>query len=445
MTLLSFKLWGIWLLSIAVLLQTSNAAAIGLLQAFDAALQNDPAYRAAKHENEAGQQFKVMGRSNLLPNVSASFSTSQNWQDFSQRGQSIYQEYVSQTQTVQLRQPLFNLDSFARYKQGIAQTNQSDAQFSIRTQEMILRIVGAYADAKHAEDELALAVVQLNVYAEQQQMNNRMFKKGEGTKTDMLETQSKFDLANAQVIEARYHLADMRNVLSSISGLEVKELDSLSDDFHVKPMQPAGFDEWKTFALERNPEIVAQRYTVEIARVETNRQRAGHAPRIDFVASVNRNKSDNPFFVGTDILTRSVGVQMNVPLYSGGNVSALTSQASANHEKAKAELDVKINQILVELRKQYNLTLSSALRINALTNSISSANFLVEAMQKSAKRGLRTNLDTLNAQQQLFTAKRDLAKARYDYLSSYLALRKAAGTVSFGDLQDIASYFVASQ
>lgn len=445
MTLLSFKLRVILLLSIAALLQTSNAAAIGLLQAFDAALQNDPAYRAAKHENEAGQQFKVMGRSNLLPNVSASFTTNQNWQDFSQHGQSIYREYLSQTQTVQLRQPLFNLDSFARYKQGIAQTNQSDAQFSVRTQEMILRIVGAYADAKHAEDELALAVVQLNVYAEQQQMNNRMFKKGEGTKTDMLETQSKFDLANAQVIEARDHLADMRNVLSSISGLEVKALDSLSDDFHVKPMQPASFDEWKTFALERNPEIVAQRYTVEIARVETNRQRAGHAPRIDFIASVNRNKSDSPFFVGTDIITRSVGVQVNVPLYSGGNVSAVTSQASANHEKAKAELDVKINQVLIELRKQYNLTLSSALRINALTNSISSANFLVEAMQKSAKRGLRTNLDTLNAQQQLFTAKRDLAKARYDYLSSYLALRKAAGTVSLGDLQDIASYFVASQ
>ena len=112
---------------------------------------------------------------------------------------------------------------------------------------------------------------------------------------------------------------------------------------------------------------------------------------------------------------------------------------------AKAELDAKTDQVLIELRKQYNLALSSVHRIDALTNSVSSANFLVEAMQKSAQRGVRTNLDTLNAQQQLFTAKRDLAQARYTYLLSYLRLRKAAGTVGVDDLQDIASYFVASQ
>lgn len=276
-------------------------------------------------------------------------------------------------------------------------------------------------------------------------MNNRMFAKGEGTKTDMLETQSRFDLAEAQVIEARDHVANMRNVLATISGMEVTMLDSLSNNFRTKPMDPASFDEWKTIALDGNLEIVAQRHAVEIARQEINRQRAGHAPRIDLIAGVNRQKSDIPIMVGMDFLTRSVGVQVNVPLYNGGNVSAVTSQAAANHEKAKAELDAKTDQVLIELRKQYNLALSSVHRIDALTNSVSSANFLVEAMQKSAQRGVRTNLDTLNAQQQLFTAKRDLAQARYTYLLSYLRLRKAAGTVGVDDLQDIASYFVASQ
>lgn len=445
MPVLSFHRPAIFLLCIAALFQTGNAAAFGLLQAFDAALQNDPTYRAAIHENAAGQQFKVMGRSLLLPNMSMSYTTNQNQQDFSQGSHTIFRQYASETEVVQLRQPLFNLESFARYRQGIAQTSQSDAKFSERSQELIVRIVGAYADAKNAEDQLALAVAQLNVYTEQRQMNNRMFEKGEGTKTDMLETQSRHDLAEAQVIEARDNLANMRNVLATISGMEVTALDSLSDDFRARPMHPASFDEWETIALEENPEIVAQRHTVEVARQEINRQRAGHAPRLDLIASVNRNKSDNPFFVGVDVLTRSIGLQVNVPLYSGGNVSAVTSQAVANHEKAKAELDAKINQVLIELRKQYNLALSSVLRIDALTKSVSSANFLVEAMQKSAKRGVRTNLDTLNAQQQLFTAKRDLAQARYTYLSSYLRLRKAAGTVGVGDLQDIASYFVASQ
>lgn len=210
-------------------------------------------------------------------------------------------------------------------------------------------------------------------------------------------------------------------------------------------MDPASFEEWKSISLERNPEVIAQRHTVEVAYQEINRQRAGHAPRVDLIAGVNRQKSDIPIMVGMDFLTRSIGVQVNVPLYNGGNVSALTSQAVANHEKAKAELDAKINQVLIELRKQYNLALSSAQRIDALIKSVSSANFLIEAMQQSAKRGVRTHLDTLNARQQLFTAKRDLAQARYNYLLSYLRLRKAAGTVGVSDLQDIARYFIASQ
>ncbi len=415
------------------------------MQAFDAALQHDPTYRAAMHENEAGQQFKIMGRSHLLPSLSFVYTTNANQQDFVSNTGSGFRQYPSETEVLQFRQPIFNLDSFARYKQGIAQTNQSEAKFSERSQELIVRIVGAYADAKHAEDHLALAVAQVNMYAEQRQMDNRKFAKGEGTKTDMLETQSKFDLAEAQVIEARDNLANMRNVLATISGMEVTVLDSLTDNFQVRPMDPTSFEEWKAISLERNPEVIAQRHTVEVAYQEINRQRAGHAPRVDLIAGVNRQKSDIPIMVGMDFLTRSIGVQVNVPLYNGGNVSALTSQAVANHEKAKAELDAKINQVLIELRKQYNLALSSAQRIDALIKSVSSANFLIEAMQQSVKRGVRTHLDTLNARQQLFTAKRDLAQARYNYLLSYLRLRKAAGTVGVSDLQDIASYFIASQ
>jgi protease secretion system outer membrane protein len=445
MPFLLFRRRAVLLLSVAALFQAGNVAALGLMQAFDAALQNDPVYRAAIHENAAGQQFRVLGRSFLLPTMSFVYTQNQNAQDFTMQTTSGFRQYPSETEALQFRQPLFNLDSFARYKQGIAQTSQSEAKFSERSQDLIVRIVGAYADAKHAEDKLALAVAQLNVYAEQRQMNSRMFEKGEGTKTDMLETQSSFDLAEAQVIEARDHLANMRNVLSTVIGIEITVLDSLSDNFRTRPMNPTSFDEWKSIALDQNPEIIAQRHAVEVAREEINRQRAGHAPRIDLIAGVNRQKSDIPIMVGMDFLTRSIGVQVNVPLYSGGSVNALSSQAISNHEKAKADLDSQTNQVLIELRKQYNLALSSVLRIDALTKSVSSSNFLVTAMRESAKRGVRNNLDTLHAEQQLYTAKRDLALARYTYLLSYLQLRKTAGTVAVGDLQDIAGYFVASQ
>ena len=136
---------------------------------------------------------------------------------------------------------------------------------------------------------------------------------------------------------------------------------------------------------------------------------------------------------------------MSVPLYSGGIVNAQTAQAVSNYEKAKSELESKTHQVIIELRKQFNLNLSSIRRIGALVTSVNSRSFLLEATQKSAIGGTRTNIDILNAQQQLFEAKLDLMQARYNYLLSYLRLRKAAGTVEITDLQDVARYFVSRQ
>lgn len=429
--------------------QAGTASALGLIEAYEAALQHDPAYRAAVHENEAGQQNRILGRSSLLPSLSASYSNSKNQADVTTKtafGQRTEQrDYTSMTGVIQLRQPLLHLEGIARYYQGVAQTDYSDAQFAARSQELIVRLVGAYADAKYAEDHLALALVQRDAYAEQRRMNERMFEKGEGTRTDMLETQAKYDLAEAQVLEAQDRVTDARNALTAIVGQEISALDGLRDDFRVKPMQPESFDEWKALALEKNPEIAAQRHAVEAAAQEINKNRAGHAPRLDLIASRSKTSSDTLNTYNQDAQTNSIGIQLNVPLYAGGYTSAATSQAASNHEKAGADLEKKTSQVLVDLRKYYNQVLSAALRIGAQSKSVESARLLVEATQKSVKGGMRTNLDVLNAQQQLFTARRDLSQARYNYLMAYLRLRQSAGVIGTSDLQDVAGYFVAGQ
>jgi len=427
------------------LLQAAPASALGLVEAYEAALQNDPLYRSAVHDNEAGQQYRVLGRANLLPNVAASYATSKNKADITQSTifgpQTTQPEYTSTSTGVNLRQPLFNLDAYARYNQGEAQTNYSDALFTARGQDLVIRLVSAYAEAKYAEDQLALATIQRDTFAEQRMVNDRMFQKGEGTRTDMLETQARYDLAEAQLLEAKDNLTNARNALAAMIGGDVTQLDPLADDFKVKPLQPAGFDEWRAIALERNAEIAAARFQVEVAEQEIKKNRAGHAPRVDFVAGFNKANSESITTRDQDSTVRSVGVQVNIPLYSGGSVSALTSQAVANREKAKADLDAKTNQVLVELRKQYHLSLSSAARIDALVKSVESARLLVQATQQSVKGGVRINLDVLNAQQQLYTAQRDLAQARYSYLVSYLRLRFSAGTLTAEDLRTVAGYF----
>lgn len=430
------------------LMEAGQASAVGLIEAYEAALQNDPTYQSAVHENEAGQQNRVLGRSNLLPNLSGSYSKYQNRADITQPnflGQETtsHPQYTSSSKNLTLRQPLFNLDGFARYKQGVAQTNYSDALFSARGQDLVIRLVSAYADAKYAEDQLALAQIQRDTFAEQRKVNERMFKSGEGTKTDMLETQAKYDLAEAQLIEAQDNMTTARNNLAAIIGSEVTQLDPLSEDFRVKPMQPASFEEWKKIALEQNAEISVQRYAVEVAEQEVKKNRAGHAPRVDFVAALSKSSSETLTTLNQDSTNRTIGVQVNIPLYSGGSVSAATSQAVANFEKAKSDLEAKTRQVLVELRKQYNLVLSSASRVDALMKSVESARLLVTATQQSVKGGVRINLDVLNAQQQFYGAQRDLAQARYNYLISYLKLRFSAGTLNGEDLHTVAGYFVA--
>ena len=425
--------------------QAAPANAIGLLQAYQAALKNDPTFQAAIHENEAGQENRILGRASLLPSLSASYSRSNNRTDLTTQNilgeNTTHPAYTSKGAYLQLKQPLLNLDGIARYQQGKAQSQYSDAVFSNRKQDLVLRLVGAYADAQYAEEQLNLVTAQRDTLAEQRRVNDRMFEKGESTKTDALETQSKFDVAEAQVIEAKDALTTARNALSSLVGIDVSNLDPLTGDFKVQPLQPATYDEWRALALAKNPEIDAMRYGVEASRQEINKARAGHAPRVDLVATLSRTDSETLNTLNQDQKNRSIGVQVNIPLYSGGYVNASSRQAVAGHERAKSELDAKTNQILVELRKQYSLVLSSVARIDALAKSVKSAELLVDATRQSIKGGVRINLDLLNAQQQLFASRRDLAQARYNYLLSYLRLRNGAGTLDGDDLQLVASYF----
>src|SRR3989442_14620 len=243
MTALPFPRLLISTLCVVALGLAQEASALGLLQAYDAALANDPTYRAALRENEAGQQFKVLGRSNLLPNLSANYSTSKNQGDVITTtvlgDRTDPRKVTSLAASIQLRQPLFYPEGMARYRQGVAQPLASDAQFSVRIQDLIVRLVSLYATAKYAEDQLAQAMAQRTAYAEQKQSNVRLFQRGEGTRTEVLETQAKYDLAEAQVLEASDNLVNSRNALSAMVGQEITTLAPLSGDFRVRPMQPA--------------------------------------------------------------------------------------------------------------------------------------------------------------------------------------------------------------
>ena len=427
------------------LLSSGSASAISLMQAYEAALNNDPTYRSAVHDAEGGKEYATLGRSAILPNIQANYSASKVRADqtthVGAQQATEHPEYYSRSSSVSLRQPVFSLEAWARYKQGKAQTDYSDANYTGRLQETMLRVSSAYVDALFANEQVRLAESQRNAYLEQKKVNDRMFQKGEGTKTDMLETQSKLDLAEASLLETQDNLQSARATLATLVGQEVTQLDELQPQFRIAPMPEGGFEAWRKLAQEHNPDMVAQTYAIEAARQEVNKSRAGHTPRVDFVASYTKSNSDTLNTYNQDQTLRSIGVQINIPIYAGGAVSASSRQAVAGLEKARDELQIRTDKVMLDLRKQYTTVISSAARIRALDQAVDSGQLLVKATEQSIKGGIRINLDLLNAQAQLNSTYRDLAQARYNYLLASLRLKSAAGIISIDDIREVGNYF----
>ncbi len=423
-----------------------HASALTLMQAYQAALASDPTYLGAVQDNNSGKEYAALGRSNLLPQLSASYAASKVRADLTAPDifgvlKPSHPVYLSHSSVLQLRQPIFNLDGMARYYQGKAQSDYSAAQFSGRVQEMIQRVTGAYMDALFAGEQLALVKAQRDTYLEQRQVNDHLFAKGEGTKTDMLETQSRLDLAEAQVLEAIDNQDTALATLAALVGGEVGSLDQLRDSFRIAPLPEGGYAALKKTAIERNPEIQAQVYAVEAARQEVNKARAGHAPRVDFTASYSKSNADTLNTYNQESTSRAIGVQVNIPLYAGGSVSAQSRQAVAGLEKAKADLQAKTDKTLVDLSKGYAQLVSSAARLQALDKAVDSAQLLVVATEQSIKGGVRINLDLLNARQQFYTSQRDRAQARYGYLVNVLKVKSLVGTLGPDDVREVANYF----
>ncbi len=420
-----------------------QAQALSLLDAYESALEHDPVFRSAIHENEAGQQTEAINFAGLLPNLSITHTQSENTGTRTFSGQpSAPLNFSSQVSSLSLRQPLLNMEALASYRQGQAQANSSRARFSGQSQQLVVRLVEAYFEVLLANDHLKLAQTQLDSLEELKNVNEQMLLRGEGTTTDVLETQSKHALAQARMIEAQDELDVVQLKLESITGRQFTQLHRLSDYFQVNTIHLPNFEDWRALALDRNAELVTQRHVLRSSKEEIRKSHAGHAPRVDLVASISRNKAASFVTANQDVELASIGVEVNLPLYAGGRVNATTSQAKANYARAEADLDAMTDQTLMELRKQYQLVISSVRRIESLELAVKSAKLLVHATEKSIQGGIRINLDLLDAQQQLFQSQLHLAEAKYNFLLAYLRLNLTAGTLVLEDLRKIASYLI---
>ncbi|AMB84860.1 peptidase [Pseudomonas agarici] len=424
------------LAAVLLLFISLDCQAMGPFRVYEQALRNDPLFLGALKERDAGQENRAIGRAGLLPRLSYNYNQGRNDSRatyFNERGNSHEdRHYTSSASALMLQQPLIDYEAYASYRKGVAQALFADEIFRGKSQELLVRVLTYYTQALFAQEQIEIAQAKKKAFEQQFQQSEHLFRHGEGTRTDILEAESRYELATAEEIEARNVQDAALRELGALIGVPtvgVADLAPLSQAFQAFALEPANFDSWHQLALSNNPTLASQRQALEAARYEVQRHRAGHLPKINAYASLRKSESDNSNTYNQRYDTHTIGIEVNVPLFAGGAVSASVRQASAKLEQAEYELDGKTRETLIELRRQYSACLSGVSRLRAYQKALSSAEALVVSTRQSILGGERVNLDALNAEQQLYSTRRDLAQARYDYLMAWTKLHYYAGTL----------------
>jgi outer membrane protein len=423
----------------AMLGASSLAQAADLLETFRAAQANDPVFAAARATLQAGQEKLPQGRSLLLPSVSVSANSTFNDQNVRYLGPTAFpagsQRYNSNGYSVNLTQPLFRLQNWTAYTEAELQVVQAEAQFKLAEQDLILRVAQAYFDVLIAQDSVQLAEAQKTAITEQLEQAKRNFEVGSATITDTHEAQARFDLTVAQEIAAQNNLEIKRRALQQLINEMPKDIRHLGKAFKLESPQPADMEQWVNDAELNNPQLAVAKAAAEIAEKEVTRNRGGHLPTVDLVASYAKsNANGGNFGVGSEVTGKSVGVQLNMPLYQGGAVNSRGREAEANRERAKEELENARRTVATQTRQAYLGVVSGIAQVKALQQALTSSESVLEASKLGQEVGVRTNLDVLNAQQQLYATRRDLYQAEYNYLVSQLRLKAASGSLGEEDL-----------
>ena len=409
------------------------APAMDLRQAYDAAAVQDATVRAARANAEAGRERLPQALAQQRPQLS--LSAGRNYNDLSTRsidnfGQSRRwdNDYYSGNQTLSLRQPLYRPALGAQVQQARAQVEESDAQLEQNEQALVRRVGEAYFDALLARDQVGLLQVQKANHLLQLDAARKSFAAGAGARTDIDEVQSRLDMTLAQELEAAQHVDFTRHRLEVLTGQSAARLAAVDmPRFVPTPPEPQRLDDWVARAEAASPELQALRAQAEAARLEVRKAQAGHLPTLDAVAQVSRSQSDSVYNVNSRNLQKTIGLQLNIPLYSGGAVSSQVRQALASEERARESLEAARRDLGVRVHQEFRGMTEGVLRVRALEQAVRSAQQALLSNQKSLQAGARSTLDVLQAEQQHITALRDLAQARYRYLLAQLQLQSLAG------------------
>ena len=415
-----------------------QVAAADLLSVYREAQKEDAVFAAARASLSAGQEKLPQGLSGLLPALTVSGNTLYNDRDLQFRNgtPSANARFNSNGLNVTATQPLFRAQNWITYEQAKNQVSQSEAAFQQAAQDLMIRVSQAYFDILIAESNLALAIAQKTAYAEQLAQAKRNFEVGTATITDANDAQARHDLAYSQEIAAQNDLEVKKQALRQIIGNVPSSLSRISSGFVPQLPTPNSMEAWVEQSAAASPQIKAAQMAYEVATQEVTKNRGGHLPTLDAVASYAEAGQGAGIQggVGFDSTTRYIGLQLAVPIYQGGLVNSKVRESLANQEKARQDLENARRTVAQNTRAAFLGVTSGVAQIKALEAALVSSQSSLDSTKLGQEVGVRTQVDVLNAQQQLISTRRDHAQAIYGYAINVLKLKAAAGTLAEADL-----------
>ncbi|RIX44168.1 MAG: channel protein TolC [Rhodocyclales bacterium GT-UBC] len=421
-----------------LLLAVSASQATGLAELYDAARQSDPQYAAAKADLDGAMTLVPQAVGQMLPQIGLSgsriFNDTVNETRSSVGPRSTKYDFIANQASLNLSMALFRPQLWFGLSQSKAQVRQAESLFRQAQQDLITRTAQAYFNVLLAEDNLKMAGEQKAAIAEQLKQAKRYFEAGVGTITDINEAQARYDTVVAQELSAENDLEVQVRTLEQLVGRVERKLDRLGPRFALDLPEPADVDRWLEFSLTNNPQLLSREAAYEAAQSEVNKNLSNHLPTVDLVAG--RGRSENPGFTMIDNInwSNTVGIQVSVPIFSGGTTNARANQASAMKERARYDAEAARRTVTLSARQQYLNVVNGVAQVKALRQAVKSNELALYSAQRGQEAGVRTSFDVLNAQQLLYTTKRDLARETYRYVLSRLQLRSAAGLLGEEDV-----------
>ncbi|HMU64481.1 MAG TPA: TolC family outer membrane protein [Nitrosomonas sp.] len=425
-----------WVISITLSLPLHAA---NLMEIYREALEHDAQYGSARAAYIAAQEKLPQGRAGLLPTINAT-GTAQNQYIDTNLGSEVL--IRNRGVVIAATQPLFRIENFIIYEQSKNQVAQADARFVLAAQDLIIRVAQAYFNALIAQSNLEVVETQKKAIQQQLEQAKRNFEVGVSTIVDTHEAQARYDLTLSQEIAARNALEISKRTLQGIINRFPDSLVRISIDKIITDKLDLAHDnmeEWVNIAEQKNFSLRVQQIAFDLAEQEISKAKAGHYPTLDLVAQYTDQQGVGGAITGRgiDLTSKSVGLQLNVPIFQGFSVQSRVREALANRDRARMDLENIRRTTGLQVRQQYLNVTNGIAQVKALKQALTSSKSQLDSTLLGQEVGVRTEVDVLNAQQQLFSARRDLVQAYYNYLMARLRLKAEVGELDEEVLQEI--------